>query len=132
MQLFILCEDCNEELPLRLTANDRGELLRERGEYLQKRCPSCNYESVYHVNEVRARITASWRIAVWIGTALIMVGVYIALYYASDAPTFSELIDANEDYLEFFLLIGGFILGGAFYLQRALTENAARFNAYYC
>ena len=115
-----------------MAANDRGELLRERGEYIRKHCPACDHDAFYHVNEVRARITVGWRVTVWIGAAIMMTAVFVGLYYASDEPTFSELIDASEDYLEFFLLIEGFILGGALYLQRALTENAARFNQYRC
>ncbi len=75
MRLIANCKHCREEIRLRKSVNDRGELAREEGDQLMLECGKCSRKETYHVNEVRAQESKTVAISALLvfvfGTAII-------------------------------------------------------------
>lgn len=75
MKLVANCKHCREEVSVRKSATDRGELAKEEGDQLLLECGKCSKKDTYHVNEIRAQesktVAVSALLVFVFGTAII-------------------------------------------------------------
>ena len=58
MKLFTFCQGCREEIDVKSSASTRSDLERDRGMNLTIKCPECGKIDSYHLNDVKATVSA--------------------------------------------------------------------------
>jgi hypothetical protein len=71
MKLTTTCNKCRQEIKTKTWSNDRVELARTKGEFIELSCMNCNTTDKYHVDRLSTR--PSWLAHVFALTILLIV-----------------------------------------------------------
>lgn len=124
MVLFTWCGRCRDEIKLKKTFTDRGEMRRAYGEHLTLICPHCAAKNSYHVNRIRAQERKTILLPACLVAAL---GTGSVVYLLKD-----YLLRPNNPY-NILAVAGVLLIPMAIFiaLRRQEREKVHLFNTYY-